>query len=128
MDRKRSPQAGQSLVILLMFVTVAMMVSLAAAALTSFSITSASNTEVSTLARDLAETGMENALLRLLRDPSYTGETLTLPNGTATITVTGSSTKTISSVGRSGNFMWTVQVVAPYSNGILSIGSWTDVF
>jgi len=50
-----------------------------------------------------AESGAENALQRLLRDPGYTGESLTLPNGAATISVTGTMTKTITSVGSIDN-------------------------
>lgn len=116
------------MIVLLIFVTVAMMVSFAAAGLTMYSLTTGSNREVSLLAQQSAESGMENALLRLLRDPSYSGETLTLGTGTATITVTGSSTKTITSVGVAGNFQWTVRTSATYTSGILVIEPWTDVF
>ncbi len=125
---QKHTQAGQTLVVLLMFVTVAMMVSLAAAALSAYTITSTSKTEISSVAKDIAESGMEEALLRLLRDPYYTGETLQFPDGQATITVSGSTTKTVTSVGRSGDFIWTVRVSAGYTNGILGITSWNDVF
>lgn len=123
-----SSNAGQTLVVLLIFVTVAMMVSFAAATLTAYTITNSSNRENSVIAQDAAVSGMENAALRLLRDTTYAGETLTLPLGTATITVTGSGTKTITSVGSYGNFKWTIQATATDTNGILSINKWNDVF
>lgn len=126
--RYRDTQSGHALVILLVFVTVALSVSLAAATLSAYSITNASNMQISLLARNVAESGMENALLRLLRDPSYVGETLTSTEGTAVVTVTGTTTKTITSVGTVGNFKHTVAVTASYTNGILSIVSWNDVF
>ena len=78
------------------------------------------------IAFDDATTGAENALLRLERDPTYTGETMTLVNGTATITVSGSGTKTITSVGDFGNFERTVTVVATYANNTITPTSWTE--
>jgi hypothetical protein len=120
--------SGQTLVVLLIFVTVAMMVSFAAATLTAYTITNSSNRENSVIAQDAAVSGMENAALRLLRDTTYAGETLTLPLGTATITVTGSGNKTITSVGVYGNFKWTIQATATDTNGILTINKWYDVF
>lgn len=125
---RRQSQSGQTLVVLLMFVTVAMMVTLAATLLSAYSLTSASNSEQTQVALGVAESGMENALLRLLRDPSYTGETLVLADGTAVTTVTGSLTKTIISVGTAGNFKRTITVTVSYTGGILSVISWVDSF
>ncbi len=75
----------------------------------------------------IAESGAENAILRLIRNPSYAGETLTVGNGSATITVTGSSTKTIVSEGVRGNFRRKVQVVGGYVNNIFTPTSWTEI-
>ena len=85
-------------------------------------------TQEGILTDEMAESGAENALLRLLRDPSYTGETLTIDTGTVTVVVTGAATKTITSTATSGNFVRKVQVVAGYTNGIFSITSWQEVF
>lgn len=120
--------SGQALVVLLMFVTVAMMVSVAATLLSSYALSATTRLEQSQTALDVSESGMENALLRLLRDPFYGGETLTLPSGVATITVTGGSTKTITSVGTAGNFMHTTVATVLYSNGVYSITSWSDSY
>ncbi len=120
--------SGQALVVLLMFVTVAMMVAVTATLLSSYSLAATTRTEQSQSAVDVSESGMENALIRLLRDPDYAGETLTLPDGIATITVTGSSTKTITSKGTVGNFIHTVVATVSYANGIYTITSWVDSF
>ncbi len=80
------------------------------------------------IAFQVAESGAENAVIRLLRDPSYTGETLTVGSGTAVITVTGSSTKTILSSGTNGNYLRKLQIVASYVNNILTITSWQEVY
>ena len=78
-------------------------------------------------AYDIAESGAEEALIRLLRNPNFSGETLTLDAGTATISATGTSSKTILSVGRAGNFLRQVQINATFSaQGQLSIISWSE--
>ncbi|MBI2405013.1 hypothetical protein HYV22_02435 [Candidatus Gottesmanbacteria bacterium] len=72
--------------------------------------------------------GAENALLRLLRMPTYTGETLTIATGSVTVGVTGGDTKTIVSRGTIGNVTRTVQVIVSFVNGIWTIASWKEVF
>ena len=120
---------GQALVVLLMFIVVATMVAVAATLLSSYALSSTTRMEQSQAALSVSESGMENALIRLLRDPSYSGETLTLPDGIATITVTGSTTKTVTSVGKAGNFMRTVVATVVYAaNGISTVTSWSDSF
>ncbi|HCR92651.1 MAG TPA: hypothetical protein DIU47_01725 [Candidatus Pacebacteria bacterium] len=79
------------------------------------------------MAYDIAEAGTENALLRLLRNPAYTGETLTVGDGTATITVTGSGTQTITSTGRLNNYLRKIQVVVVVDD-VDTIQSWMEVY
>lgn len=121
-------QSGQALVVLLMFTTVATMVGIAATLLSSYALGATTRVELSQSATDVSESGMENALIRLLRDPFYSGETLTLPDGVATITVTGASTKTITSVGKVGDFIHTVTATVTYTNGVYAVTSWVDTF
>lgn len=119
---------GQTLVLLLVFMTIAITVTTAAVVMIIVSSRSASALEQSLAAYSVAESGAENALLRILRDPSYAGETLTIGTGTATISVTGADTKTILSVGSGGDFLRQVQVTASYIGGILTVTSWQEVF
>lgn len=81
------------------------------------------NTE---LTLQIADSGVENAMLRILRNPTYAGETLTVDSGTTTITVTGTTTKTITSVGAVGNLRRTVTATATLSNDILTLTSWAE--
>lgn len=90
--------------------------------------TAASKYEQGQTAYAAAESGAENALLRLLRDPNYVGETLTIGSATATITITGTDPKTVTSTGVSGGFTRQIQVVAGYTNSILTVTSWSEVF
>lgn len=73
---------------------------------------------------DVAESGAETAVIKLLRNPNYTGETLTVNGGTATINITGVNPKTITSKGVSGNFTRTVVVTVDMSNNVLTVLSW----
>lgn len=73
-----------------------------------------------------AETGVENAMLRLERDPSYTGETMSLSSGSVVITVTGSSPKTITATGAAGSFKRTVIATVTYSGSVISLTSWNE--
>ncbi len=64
---------GQALVILLVFMAIAVTVTTAAVVMMVVGSTAASKYERSQAAYATAESGAENALLRLLRDPNYTG-------------------------------------------------------
>lgn len=76
----------------------------------------------------VAESGAENAVLRLLRDPSYTGESnLPIGPGTATIGVTGSSPYIITSTGTVGNQVRQVRVTVTRSSGIQTVSGWQEI-
>lgn len=119
---------GQALTSLVIFTAIATTVMTATVLLSVVNATSASTTELGMHVYGLAESGAENALLRLLRDPTYTGETLTIGSGQATMTVIGNNPKTISSVGTLGSFRREIRVVATLTNGILSIQSWREIY
>ncbi len=126
---KNKFQNGSSLVMLLVFAVVATTVAAAAVAVMINVSQGISRLEGRILASQVAESGMENALLRLLRNPSYVGETLPVGTGTATITVTGdSATKTITSIGRINNYLQTVQVIVTYNDTIMTISSWKESY
>jgi hypothetical protein len=119
---------GQTLVVLMIFMTMAITVTSMAVVLIINNTQAASRIEQGLIAYNIAESGMENALMRLLRNPSYTGETLTINSGTATITVTGSDPMTVLSIGRWNNFTRRIQATASYVDGIMSVSSWGEVY
>ena len=80
------------------------------------------------LARSAAESGVENALLRLIRDPFYTGETMQIDEDrTSTITVSGTSPQTITATGTFATLVRRIQVTLVYTNGIRTILTWKDL-
>jgi len=105
----------------------AMAVVSAAVAVVISNTQSGSRYELGQMALGLAESGAEEALLLLLRDPSFAGETLTTVDGTATISVTGSDPKTINSVATVEGATRKIQVVADYTVGVLEVQTWREI-
>lgn len=120
-------QKGQALITLLFFVLISLTITTGAIIIIIANSISVSKFQEGTLAYYVAESGAENALLRLLRDPNYTGETLTVGVGTAVITVTGTNPKTVVAVGLNGNFKRTVQVEMNYNNGYYTFSNWKEI-
>lgn len=76
----------------------------------------------------IAESGAENAILRLIRDPSYTGDSnFAIGPGAANISVSGTMPYIITSVGTVGNMVRTVQVEVDSVSGQLSVISWQEI-
>lgn len=119
--------SGQAIVTLLFFMIFAITVTSAAVVVILTNSLSATKFDQGNQAYFVAEAGIENALIRLLRDPSYSGETLTLEGGTVTVLVTGTNTKTIQAISTLGNFSHQLQVIANYTNDLLSIQSWRQI-
>jgi len=122
-------QNGQALVTLLVFTIVAITITSAAVVIILTNSIGTSKLERGTNAYYSAESGAENALLRLLRNPNYTGETLTIDGATVVSTVgVSGSTYTITSDATSGNFKRTVRVIATFVSNILTVDSWKEIF
>ena len=119
--------SGQALITLLFFVLISLTITSGAIIIIIVNSISVSKSQEGTLAYYVAESGVENALLRLLRDPNYTGETLVIGSGTAVITVTGSNPKTVVSVGQNGNFKRTVKAQMNYNNGYYTFSNWKEI-
>ena len=78
--------------------------------------------------RSIAESGVENAMLRLLRNPGYTGEAMNINGGNVTVQVTNNGTIfTITSVGKIGFFVHTIQAIGTMTNNTLTLSSWKEI-
>lgn len=123
-------QAGQTIIALLIFMMLAILITTTAVTITVINIQGNTQSNFGELARQAAETGAENALLQLERDPTYVGETMTINSATtATITVSGTTTRTITSVGAVagiGTFKRTVIVTASYSGFAFTVTNWVE--
>lgn len=120
--------SGQTLSVLLVFMAAAIIIISGAVVVTIVNSTSSGNFASGSVALDIAESGAENGLLRLIRNPNYSGEILPVGQGTATITVTDGATPTLISVGAIGAFSRKIQVKTSYNNNVLTISSWKEIF
>jgi len=118
---------GQALITLLIFMSMAITVTTASVAVTIVNSQSTTKFTQGEEVYHIAEAGIENAILRLLRDRTYTGETLEVGSGSATITLSGSTTITITSEGINGDFRRKIQVVGELANNAFSITSWNEI-
>lgn len=126
---KKSPKSsGQALVLLLVFASIAIIITTAAIIMIAVNSGTTTKSDIGNTTLDIAESGAENALLRLLRDPNYGGETLPVNTGQAVITVTpGNFPKTITSIGTFNNFKRTIAVVVGYNNNQYTVSSWKEI-
>lgn len=121
--------SGQALVVLLVFMVVAIIMTTMAVAIVIINSQAASEVEQGESAMRVSESGAENALLRLVRDPTVSGtEILTIDGGSATVNITGSDPIIISSRGQVGDFVRTASVSARFQNTVLIINAWQEVF
>ena len=75
----------------------------------------------------LAESGIEDAILNLLRNQTYTGSTLTVNGSDITINVTGTNPKTITSTVEFNNTKRTIEVIVLSTENNLPINSWREI-
>jgi hypothetical protein len=120
-------QKGQALISLIAFIAIASTITTAAVSVAIISARSGDDFTQGSNALTVAQTGIENGIVRLLRDENYTGETFSVSPGSATINVTGSSTKNITSVGTVGNFKRVIEVIGSWSNNTFTISSWKEI-
>jgi hypothetical protein len=84
----------------------------------------------SSIAISAADSYMQNALIKIIRDPNYTGETLTLDNGRVIIEVTGDNPKNVSikSINSQNDILRQLSADVGYNaSGAISVSNWTEI-
>ena len=127
MKNIKNSQGGQTLVILLTYMIIALIVTSASIALVLNSSVSTDKVYLGTNSLDIAESGAQTAMIKLIRNPSYAGETLTIGSGQALISVTGTNPKIILSKGTFNNFTRTIQVIVDTTNNAFTATSWKEI-
>lgn len=122
---KSNSQAGQSLITLLFFMAIGVTVVTAAAIVVSADILTASNAQLGVSAYYVAEGGVENGVLYVLRNHPTTSVTLPFTNPHVTISY-NSEVNTITSVGTDGTTSKTVSAQATFTNGTFTISNWRE--
>jgi len=125
-------ERGQALITLLFFTIIGITITSAAVVMILVNSLSGTKQQQGEIAYDIAQSGAENGLLRLIRNPTYTGETLNVGSGTAIITVTGNGSSgnpyVILSKGTTGIFMREEEITATYQNNLLTVTSRGEVY
>lgn len=119
---------GQALVSLLVFMLIALAITTGAVFLLISNSINTTKISQGSSALNVSEAGMEIALVKMLRDPSYTGETIEMPNGEALIEVTGSNPYTLVSTGIDGDFVRKIEVSVEFVDNEMSVVSWKEIF
>ena len=119
--------AGQALVMLLMYMMIAIIVTTASVMLIIINSRATDSLYQGSNAYDIAESGAETAMIKLVRNPNYAGETLSVGGGQAVITITGANPKTIVSQGILNNFTRRIQVVVDTSNDTITATTWKEL-
>lgn len=126
--RHQSLQKGQALVALLVFMIIAATITSASVGIVIANSQTASAASLSQDAYLVAESGIENALLRLLRDPNYPGETLSIGETHGTVVVNGLTDKVITATATAGNFTRQIQAQVTFNNDTLVLTAWNETF
>jgi len=109
-DSKKNIQKGSALVTLLFVVIMSVTITTGAVTILAINTLTAQKVEQGILVHNLAESAVENALIRIIRDPDYNGEVMSQASGSVEITVVGQETKTITAKAESLGFERTVVV------------------
>jgi type II secretory pathway component PulK len=117
-------QKGYALITLLFFMTISLTIITGVVIVVLNNATATTSVEQRNVAYYAAESGAENALLRLIRDPNYTGETLIVDQGTVVIQINNG---TIISTATVANVIKKVQIQTLNTNNQLTVTSWKEI-
>lgn len=126
-NKTKRNEKGQALIMLLFFIMIGITITTTAIFIIAGNSLAASSSEMGVITRQMADTGVENALLQILRG-NYAQENLTLPDGTVsvTITVTNGLPSLITSTATAGDYSKAVEVNVSYVNNVLTVGTWKE--
>lgn len=125
---QRVYETGQAMITMLYIMVIGVLVTTGAVYAMVNNTSVASLDELGLMAHSAAESGIENAILRLIRDPAYVGETVTIASQQrADVSIAGVSPQIITSVGIAGGVRRKTQAAVQYTSGMLTIVSWKDV-
>lgn len=125
MNTPHTTNSGQALIVFLFFVLMGITITSAAVMMLLNTMINTSVNERSLLARAYAESGVENALIRYVRNPDYSGEVLTIGQGSVDVTISGGI---IVAVAKIGDVTRTIQATTVYNNDEIVVTSWKEIY
>lgn len=125
MNTPHTTSSGQALIVFLFFVLMGITITSAAVMMLLNTMMNTSVNERSLLARAYAESGVENALIRYVRNPDYSGEVLTIGQGSVDVTISGGI---IIAVAKVGDVTRKIQATTVYNNDEIVVTSWKEIY
>lgn len=125
-NSKLISNSGQALTSLLIVMFIGLSIITTASGIINTSLSSTANLLEANDALVIAESGAEDALLRILRNPLYIGGTLPFTNGFATINIASTNPFIIVSTGVVGQHQRSIRVTINNNNGITTVTSWKE--
>ena len=124
-----STKRGSTLITLIIFIMVMLTIASTSVSIIISNAQSTTGSGQSIEAYYAAEAGVENASLQLLRNPKYTGETILLSSSSSvSISVSHNGHYEVVSTGISGSFTRIIQAKLDYTDNVLSVISWQELF
>lgn len=120
----RAKQPGNILVVVLVLMVVGITIVSMSLALVITTSQSMGGAMESDRMRAAVEGGIENAILKLLRNPSYAGESMVIDGVAVVVTVTQGAQTTIIATATSGEYKQRYRVLLERISGVLTVVSW----
>ena len=124
----RQYAAQAMLVAILMITAAALAIGLAVATLGLSEVKIATGSKDAQGAYTLAETCLENTLMRMARTDTSVPPAFNLDSGNCTIEINGSASYTITSTGRVGRAFRKIRATVSINNEVLNIESWGEAY
>jgi len=126
--RNHYHKAQAMLVAILMITAAALSIGLAVATLSSSEVKISLSGRDANTAYYLAETCLENTLMRMARTDISVPPTFTLPEGSCTIEISGAAPYEITSTGNAGKAYRKIRATVTINNEVLTISSWEESY
>jgi len=120
-------QKGQALIMVILIGIIALIAVVSAATLVISELKKNTTVSFGVSQYQITYGALENALMRVLRDPNYTGETVTLATSTCIITVSGSSPKTVEARCSDGTYSRKINATATFTGGVMAVSGISEV-
>lgn len=122
-----SQQRGQALIMVILIGLLALGAVVSATTLVVSELRKNIETNSGIVEYEITYGALENALLRLLRDPSYANETVTLDSATCYITVSSGASQTVEARCTNGNYVRKLNATVMFFNGIMTVSNVSEV-
>lgn len=125
--KNKTVQTGQALIMVILIGMIALIAVVSSTTLVVGELKKNTIATVGIAQYHVTYGALENAFIRLLRDPNYSGETLTLSPSTCYITVAGASTKTVVARCTDGTYVRKIQATVTFSSAIMSVSAISEI-